>query len=184
MKLAAIFTALLLAVPAKEKLIKTKVGEDVTVNLPQSFMAMTPEDLAQRYPSVRKPIGAFTNQDRVVDFSVNISATRWRSSDIEIAKEFFKASILELYDRTDIISEGIKTIDDKAYIYFEFDSRVNGDKYSLDQQDAIRKYTYIQYLLINGKTIVFSFNAPQRDKAYWKELVPEIMNSVNVKNSI
>ncbi len=184
MKLITFLSILLIAIPASDKLVKTKIGDDITVNLPDTFFAMTEQDMAQRLPSVRQPVGAYTNEDRLVDFSVNISATRWRSTDIEIAKDFFKASVVELYDRVDFINEEIKIIDDKRYIIFEFDSRINGDKYTLDQQGAVRKYSYILYLLINGKTIVFSFNCPIQLKDKWVDIAPKIMNSIKVKNSI
>ncbi len=170
--------------PSQQKLTKTKIGDYITVSLPENFYAMSPQDIAQRYPSVRNPIGAYSNDERLVDFSVNISATRWRSTDIDIAKDFFKASIVNLYDRVDFIKEEIKVINDKRYIIFEFDSRINGDQYTLDKKEAVRTYTYVQYLLINGKTIVFSFNAPTRIKDKWTARAAEIMNSIKVKNNI
>ncbi|QSE98980.1 hypothetical protein [Fulvivirga lutea] len=184
MKIAAILTLLVVLVSSDIKLVKTKVGDDITVNLPSTFYPMSPQDMSQRYPSVRQPIGAYTNEDRLVDFSVNVSATRWRSTDIEIAKDFFKASIVELYDRVDFKTEKIEVVNNMRYIIFEFDSRINGDKYSLDQQDAIRKYSYMMYLLINGKTIVFSFNVPIQIKEKWIDTVPEVMNSIKVKPNI
>lgn len=183
-KFMTLLSVLAFFITSDVKLVKTKVGDDIVVNLPETFFPMTPSDIAQRYPSVRRPIGAYTNEDRLVDFTVNISATRWRSSDIEIAKDFFKASIVELYDRVDFITEEIKVINNMRYIIFEFDSRVNGDQYTLDKQESIRKYTYVQYLLINGKTIVFSFNAPAQMKDRWVEVTPEIMNSIQVKKTI
>jgi hypothetical protein len=183
-KLSFALVVMLWVQPLQNKMVKTKVGDYITVSLPQTFYQMNAQDIAQRYPSVRNPIGAFSNDDRLIDFSVNISATRWRASDIDIAKDFFKASIVNLYDRVDFIKEEIQIIDDKRYIIFEFDSRINGDKYSLDQRDAVRTYTYMQYLLINGKTIVFSFNAPIRLKEKWTLTASEIMNSLKVKNNI
>ncbi len=182
-KITMLFSCLILILPQQEKMVKTKIGDYITVSLPQSFYAMPPQDIAQRYPSVRSPLGAYTNHDRLVDFSVNISATRWQSTDIEIAKAFFKSSIVNLYDRVDFIREDISLVGDMRYIVFEFDSRINGDKYSLDQQDAIRKYTYLMYLLINGKTVVFTFNAPAQIKDKWVPVAQEVMQSIKVKHN-
>lgn len=166
------------------KLVKTKIGDHITVNLPKHFLEATASDLARRYPSVRKPLGAYTDQDRLTDFSVNVSATQWGAGDIAIAKAFFKASVMELYDRTDFIKEEVQTINGRDYIVFEFNSVVNGDHDSLERQGAVRKYSYMQYLLINGKTIVFSFNTSAHLKAQWEEIVPAIMQSVTVKKTI
>jgi len=184
LKITLLISSLLWFAPVQQKMVKAKVGNYITVSLPDSFYAMNPEDIAQRYPSVRKPIGAFSNDERLVDFSVNVSATRWRSSDIEIAKDFFKASIANLYDGVDFIKEDIQMINDMRYIVFEFTSRINADKYTLDQRDAIRTYTYVQYLLINGKTFVFTFNTPVQIKDKWTAIAPEIMNSLKVKKNI
>lgn len=180
-----ILTALLITVPmTKEKLVKTKVADNITVMLPKGFFKMMPSDIAQRYPSVRKPIGAYTNEERLVDFSVNISATQWRDSDIKIAKDFFKASIINLYDRVNIINEEIKTIGDREFIVFEFDSRINGDQRALGSAEPIRAYSYVQYMISKGKTIVFTFNCPAQRKQAWQETARKVMNSVSVKGKI
>lgn len=173
-----------LVLSAQEKLVKTKVSEAITVSLPQNFYPMSEYDMAQRYPSVRKPVGAYTDDARMVDFSINISATQWREQDVDIAKGFFKASLANLYDRVNFIQEDIKTIDKKQFIVFEFDSRIEGEQFSLDNKDPVRRYTYIQYLIINGKTLVFSFSAPVQLKEQWQEIAAEIMDSIKVKNSL
>ncbi len=113
---------------APSKLIKTKVADGITISLPSTLAPMTTDDIAQRYPSVRAPLGAFTNGDRDSDFSVNISATQWPDADIELAAKFFKSGIYNLYDRVDFISQGIQTVNKKKFIFFEFESRVNGNK--------------------------------------------------------
>ncbi|MFM8738893.1 MAG: hypothetical protein ACKOC0_01670, partial [Cytophagales bacterium] len=56
---------------------KTKITEGITVLLPSTLSVMTPEDIVQRYPSVRSPLAAYTDVNRTADFSVNISATQW-----------------------------------------------------------------------------------------------------------
>src|SRR5258708_1290562 len=92
------------------KLVKTKVADGITVSLPADFYLMPPDDVAQRFPSVRAPLGAYTNQDRVVDFSANISATQWPDADLEIARQFFKSGLMNLYDKVDVIEEGIQVV--------------------------------------------------------------------------
>lgn len=173
-----------LSLTGGEKLVKTRVTDNISVMLPKSFFEMTPDDIAQRYPSVRKPIGAYTNEERLVDFSVNISATQWRSGDIKIAKDFFKASVINLYDRVNFINEEIKTIGDREFIVFEFDSRINGDQRALGNADPIRGYSYVQYMISKGKTVVFSFNCPAQRKQQWQETAGKVMNSVKVKGNI
>ncbi len=172
---------LTLAAFAPRKLVKTKIAEGITVMLPKELAPMTPEDIIQRYPSVRAPLGAYTNPDRLVDFSVNISATQWKDGDVEFARKFFKATIYNMYDRVEMISEGVETIHKKKFFYFEFDSRINADRKQVTTQDALMKYTYIMYLVHPTRTLVFSFNCTKEQKEEWQETAKVVMHSIKVR---
>jgi hypothetical protein len=163
------------------KLVKTKVAEGITVSLPPELHPMTTDDIILRYPSVRAPLAAYTDVNRTLDFSVNISATQWPGADIEIAQQFFKSSITNLFDRIDIIQEGIQTVHKKKYIFFEFESRVNGNRMALGEQQPVFRYTYIQYLIEPNRTLVISFNCPKALREDWQENVRAMMKSVKVK---
>ena len=163
------------------KLVKTKVTNDITVSLPNTLFAMTPEDIGQRFPSVRAPLGAYTTEDRVVDFSVNISATKWTQNDLEMGQKFFKAGIYNLYDKVEMLSEGMQEIHKKKFIYFEFESRTNGDRRKLGSSDPVLKYTYIQYLIQPDRTLVFTFSCPKDQKPQWQETTHQMMKSIHVK---
>ena len=163
------------------KLVKTKMADGITVSLPADFYPMPPDDIAQRFPSVRAPLGAYTNQDRVVDFSANISATQWPDGDLEVARQFFKAGLINLYDKVDVIEEGIHEVNKKKYIFFEFESYVRGNKAQLGNEDPILKYTYIQYLVQPKRTLVFTFSSPRAQREDWQETARLMMKSVKVK---
>jgi hypothetical protein len=164
----------------RPKLVKVKVGDNITVSIPPGWNPMDALDFTQRYPSVRAPLAAYTNLDRTIDFSVNISATQWPDTDLELAQKFFKSSLMSMFDRVEIINEGIQEVNKKKFIFFEFDSRVNGTRQE-GFQDPVLRYTYIQYLLLPGKTLVFSFNCPRREKQDWQETAREMMKAVKVK---
>jgi hypothetical protein len=168
-------------VSSTNKLVKTKINDEITVSLPSDFFAMTPEDIAQRLPSVRAPLGAYTNTDRVVDFSVNISATQWPDGDSEIAAKFFKSGLYNLYDKVDMISEGIQEIRKKKYIAFEFESRINANKRVEGGSEPLLKYTRIQYLVEPGRTLVFTFSCPRSMRQDWEKTSEEVMKSIKVK---
>jgi hypothetical protein len=163
------------------KLVKTKLSNGITVSLPEDLKPMTPEDIALRFPSVRAPLGAFTNADRLVDFSANISATQWPDNDLNVAKSFFKASLYNLYDRVDMISEGVYEVHHRRFIYFEFESRVNGGKFTQSDQPAMFHYTYIQYLLEPGRALVFSFHCPKDQREEWQPVAKTVMKSIVIK---
>jgi len=163
------------------KLVKTKVNDQITVSIPQGWQPMDDMDFTQRYPSVRAPLAAYTDPDRLVDFSVNVSATQWPDQDNAIAKEFFKASLMNMFDKVDMITEGVQKIGKKELIYFEFESRVNGNRKQEGLQDPVVKYTYIQYYLEAGRSIVFSFSCPKRMRQEWQETARQMMKSVKIK---
>ena len=143
----------------RPKLVKVKVTDDITVSIPQEWNPMDDLDFTQRYPSVRAPLAAYTNIDRTIDFSVNISATQWPDSDLKMAQQFFKASLVSMFDRVEMINEGVQEVNKKKFIFFEFDSRLNGTRQE-GQQDPVLRYTYIQYLLEPGKPWCFHSTAP------------------------
>ena len=183
MKTLIIFLSVFLCLTAFSpiRLVKTKINNKITVSLPEDFEAMTPEDIIQRYPSVRAPIGAYTNADRLVDFCVNVSATQWPDGNAEFAAKFFKSTIYNMYDRVEMISEGKVTLHKQDYFFFEFDSRLNPDRKEVATQDALFKYTYIMYLVKPDQTLVFSFNCTKDQKEDWQETAREIMHSIRVR---
>jgi hypothetical protein len=166
---------------AVHKLVKTKITNDITVSLPVQFFAMSPEDITQRFPSVRAPLGAYTTEDRIIDFSVNISATQWPATDYEMTRKFFRAGIYNLYDKVDMIQEGIQDIHKKKFIFFEFESRTNADRRQMGSSEPMLKYTYIQYLITPSRTLVFTFSCPRDKKEEWQEIARDVMKSIKVK---
>jgi hypothetical protein len=163
------------------KLVKTKISEGITVSIPDTFTPMLPDDIVQRLPSVRAPLAAYTNPDRDIDFSVNISATQWPDANLELAGKFFRSGLQNLYDQVDFINEGVVEIHGKQYIFFEIESRTNGLRANESQRAPVIKYTYIQYLVEKNRTLVFSFNCPARVKEDWQSTASQVMKSVRVK---
>lgn len=171
----------LVSFDAPPRLVRTKIAEDISIMIPKNFKPMDDLDFSQRYPSVRKPIGAYTNVSRDVDVSVNISATQWPDADLEIAQQFFKAGVMNMFDGVEMLSEGIHEVHGKRFIFFEFESRVKGEKMSMEMRDPVLNYTYIQYLIEPRRTLVFSFNCPRRLREDWQGTAQKMMKSAKVK---
>jgi hypothetical protein len=163
------------------KLVKTKVADGISVSIPADWRPMDQLDFTERYPSVRAPLAAFTNEERSIDFSVNISATRWADKDLDLAQKFFRAGISNLFDRVEIINEGIVEHKGKKFIFFEFESRVSGNREKEGQREPILKYSYIQYYIKGGRTLVFSFNCPRRERQAWEGTAKLMMESIKLK---
>lgn len=163
------------------KLVKVKVSDDITVSIPKGWKPMDGLDFMERYPSIRAPLAAFTNEDRSVDFSVNISATRWPDANREIASKFFKSSLRNMFDRVEMINEGVREVNGNSFIFFEFESRLNGNKNQLGNADPVLRYTYQQYLIQQHRTLVFSFNCSKRDRQTWEKAAAAMMQNLKVK---
>jgi len=176
-----LFLVVLVCVAADAvKLMKVKVNDSLTVSVPKDWRPMDDLDIAQRYPSVRAPLVAYTNLEREADFSVNISATQWPDDNAAIAQKFFKAGVMNVFDKVEMIDEGIREVRGKKFIFFEFESRVNGTRQE-GFRDPVLRYTYIQYLIEPGKALVFSFSCPKRDRQQWQDTAREMMKSVKIK---
>ena len=160
------------------KYVKVKFTEEISGKLPASFIPMTTGDILRRLPSARAPLAAYTDEARVIDFSINVAAARWMEKDLVIAKDFYKSSIYNLYDELNLLKEEMVEIDGRQFAVFEFESLVKGDGVS---KKSIRKYSYIQYTIDEGRTLVFGFNAPIQLKDKWQSRAAEIMNSVKIK---
>lgn len=163
------------------KLMKITVAEGITARVPKDWRPMDDFDFRERYPSVRAPLAAYTNADRLVDFSINVSATQWPDGDAALAHEFFKASLYNFFDRVDIISEGVREINGKKFIYLEFESTVTGSKQNMEYRESIMNYNYLQYLVEPKRTLSFSFHCPRRLRQEWQDTAHEMMDAIKVK---
>ena len=172
-----------MAATEQPKLTKIKVNDDISIMAPKEWIPMEALDFTERYPSVRAPLAAYTNQERTADFSINISATQWPDADLKLSQQFFKASLYNMFDRVEMIEEGIHEVNKKRFIFFEFESRVNGNKQDMNLKDPVLRYTYIQYLVEPSRTLVFSFNCPKRMREEWQITAREMMQSISVKSS-
>jgi hypothetical protein len=98
-----------------------------------------------------------------------------------LAAKFFKSGIHNLYDRVDFLTEEIQTINKKKFVVYEFESRINGNKLKEGERQPILRYSYVQYFVKSGRTLVFAFNCPKDKKEEWQATVHAMMKSVTVK---
>ena len=161
-----------------QKLVKTKLSDNIVVKIPNNLMPMTEEDKAQRYESARLPIALYTDEDRLLDFGVNRAYSIWQESDLEMMLEFYEASIIELYDKVKFIKKDIEEVNDRKFVVFEFESVVYPEN---GFQRNITKYTYLMYTLKAGTTYVFNFTCEKSVQNQWQGTAKAIMGSVKLK---
>jgi hypothetical protein len=104
------------------KLKVQKLVDGITVSMPKDYTQMSDDDVANKYPSTKKPVSMFTNLDRTVDFGLNISKSRWGGLDLKILKDVFRSTIVQSYDTVIFIQEDIVSINGRPYVRYEYNS--------------------------------------------------------------
>ncbi|MEP2026618.1 MAG: hypothetical protein ABJH98_02085 [Reichenbachiella sp.] len=159
-------------------LTKVNVTEEITMMIPSNFRLMTDDEVASRYFTTKRPIAIYTNEAVIVDLGINKSVTEWIADDLEIMVSFQKSNIYNFYDQIEMMSQGIKEVNGKKAAYFEFISTVKPDTQSFRAQSPVKKYTYIQYMIVGSHSWVFNFTSPVQLQAEWQPLLADIMNSI------
>ncbi len=166
------------------KLVKTKIGDGITMQIPENFVLVSQQEVKQRNISDKDPLAYYTDQSGDVDFVVNMAFSRWRNSDIEMMRSFYKSNIMGLYDQVNFIRDEVDEINDRSFAVFEFVSKVEDERNLSISGNAISKYVYIEYAIINNKTVLFTFSCPARLKNYWEATARKMMNSVNISKTL
>lgn len=161
--------------------VSVEIAQGITLNLPKSFVPMPEAVMDRRYLSARKPLAAYISPDQQADLSVNTSNARWQAGDLPMLQNFYRANILSLYDEVTFIKESLEKINGKDFAVFEFLSIVRPEEDALTPQQPVKKYTYIQYTIYDGKTYVFNFNSPADRRDQWEETAKTIMESIKLK---
>lgn len=164
-----------------EKLVKTKVGENVIVYIPKSFVAMSEDDKSTKFLTSRDGMAFFTSEDRLADFTVNKSFSRWRPDDIEMMRSFYRSNILSLFDDVNFIREEVQEIEGNQFAVFEFTSLVKSEEDDLMGKPDLKKYVYIQYTIKDYQTYLFNFTCPLPIRKKWQPVAHDIMQKTIVK---
>ena len=163
-----LLTACVLLVGFQEPvpLVKTKISEQISARLPEGFQPVSEQELRTKYVSYRQPIALYTSPDRQADFSVNVSVNQWQQFDLPLIKDFYKASLSTLYSELQMLKEETTEIGGHPAAVFEFIGTVAGEEGVIRQSNEISKYTYVAYVLVNGKVAVFTFTAPASQQTF------------------
>lgn len=159
---------------------KTSVNEDITLSLPQSFERLNSNEANQKFISSNTPLAVYSDPSRTVDLSVNTAFSRWREEDMSLMMSFYKSTIMGLYDEVQFKKETIEEINGRRFAVFEFVSTVRADEEDIINNRQISKYTYIQYTIVNYKTVLFHFTCPVRARGIWAPRAEEIMSTVRI----
>lgn len=172
-----LLVALAQPVLAQESMKRVKIKDVASILMPEGFGPMTEADLNNKYETYRYPLAMYSDQGRMVDFGINRSFTTWQEGDILLVRDFYKASLFNMYTEVEIIQEEIREVNGRKYAIFEFVGRVKDEAKTFRNNKVVAKYIYIMYTIYEGNSIVVNFNAPEYVKEQWQPVAREMMES-------
>ena len=90
------------------KLKLVKITDNISASLPQDFKVMPDDAIATKYPSHRKPLGAFTSPNGQIDFITSERPITFKKEDTKMLKDFYKSSITNTFSEVTFIRDEIK----------------------------------------------------------------------------
>lgn len=157
--------------------------DGVIIHFPKEFRKMTEQEVTQKYGYTTKIIASYTNTQQNVQISFSKTDNTW-GNDKQLAKSFYKSTVLSLYDEIKFLKEDFFTAKGKTYIVFEFISSIKGKKNSPTLHSDLHFYTYIQYIIIKEKILIINFSSHQSQMDQWKEKIKQIVGSIVIQKKI
>lgn len=164
---------------SQDKMVKHQINDEISYLVPSSFTLMSTSDRLQKFVSAREPLAMHSTMDREVDLGINWNPMRWTAKDDETVYGFYKASIQSMFDNVEFIQDGIKEVNGKKFIVFEFISSLRSEN-AFSGTKSSRYYTYIQYTSYNNQVLLFNFGCKARLMSTYQSVASDIMNSVKV----
>jgi hypothetical protein len=168
----------------EQNFVKTKIGEAITLELPADFSLVPESEIFERYLSYRIPLAIYASPDGKAELTINTSVTQWAESDLEMMKSFYRSSIQSFYNKVEFISEDISEVNGKRFVILKFTSLVADAEDLPVRNPNINKFNYVQYTLVNNKTVVFSFSCPAATRNFWEPVAQTILESVKIKKTL
>lgn len=167
---------------SEPKLILKEWRKGISLAVPENFLLMSDDDMAQKYPSYRKPIGVYS--DKKTDISINYSINKWNNKNLDILKSMYKATISSVFTDVEFIQDGvIKKVNDRDFIVFEFISNLveeNGPK----KGASLKTYSYLAYTLYKNKVLILNMNTQVQERNNWANTFGKIFESFEITDKL
>jgi len=164
---------------AQEKLTRYQLNDEINYLVPASFVPMSKSERIQKVVSNREPLAMHTSMDGEVSLGVNYNRMQWKEGDEALLHDFYKASILSMFDKVTFIQDEVREINGKKFAVFEFIGLLQSE--NAFSSKSSESYSYIQYTLHNNQVLLFNFGCKKRLMNQWQSIAREIMESVKVK---
>lgn len=163
---------------AQQKIaLKTiKVDKLLSMKIPENFVALNDDQIADKMIAPRKPLAAYSSPSGSTDITVTVGNSNknpWKDQDLKLMAQFQKANIMQLFTNVSMIQEKIVKVKGQQYASFEFISEVKEKS-----KNPIRKYHHLRYTIRKGNMLIFSFICPESERSLHEGTATQVMNSV------
>lgn len=166
---------------AASKPKKTILYKGIYATLPSDFTVMSDDDIAQKYPTYKKPLAMYTHKSNEADFGVNHTANRWVNKNLEVLRDMYKSTISSVFADVEWFNEGeIREINGRKYVLFEFISELRDERRPNEIATVAKKYTYIAYTVHDNRVLIFNFNGTASQKHVWTPVAESVINSLEI----
>lgn len=199
------FVLAVVAIVNAQKLKKTKVSDEITMKVPESFIEMSEQEFQQKFAGYRKPIAMYRHNSGKATFGINTAQTHapagtrqtfvdkkgkmrkhqaeWSLNDLKMMKNLYKSTILRLHSSVRFKQDKIEKIKRRNFVVFEFVGVTKGEekKYIGKTKGTLRQYSYLMYTVKDGKIYIFNFSCPAKELRRWKVSIHEMMHSIKLR---
>lgn len=153
-----------------------KIADVVTVKVPEHFVKLSDEQIADKIIASRKPLAMFSSPSGSADFSVSVGNSArnpWKDEDLALMASFQKSNIRALFTTVDFIQEKVQKINGQNFALFEFISEVKEKG-----KPPIRKYNHLLYTIRKKNVLIFSFICSEMERPLYEGIAEEMMKSI------
>lgn len=157
-------------------LVETEITPKLKMLIPNKFTRLSNSDAQRLFMTGSEPLGAFISDDKQAALLITEALNQFDAKDAEMMKNFTKSKISSLFKNVKYIKEEIKKVSKKTVLILEFIGEAESS-----QGKLMKKYNYLQYMIMGNTVITFNFYCKQQDMGLWKPHAEKIMNSVKTK---
>lgn len=188
-----------------QKLKKTKVNDEITMKLPENFIAMSEREFQQEFAGYRKPLAMYRHETSKATFGINTALTHapagsrqtfvdnkgklrkhqaeWSINDLKMMKSLYKSTILRLHNNVRFKQDKIEKIRKRNFVVLEFVGVIKGEEKKMvgKRKGILRQYSYLMYTVKNSKIYIFNFSCRAKELSRWKKTVYDMMHSIRMR---
>jgi hypothetical protein len=160
----------------KASLTSIKVDKLLSMKVPENFVKLSDDQIADKMIATRKPLVAYSNPSGTIDITVTVGNSNknpWKDKDLKLMADFQKANIMQLFTNVNIVEEKLLKNKGQQYAVFQFVSEVKEKG-----KTSLRKFHHIRYTIRKGNMLIFSFICPESERGLYEGTAKEVMESI------